>query len=209
MARPCYCRTRPSPCGLSLGLHARGIVHDRRARAAGSRRPCYGRRTDCARGCRSGWTAVCYRRRREARCCQSARPPPGWGGAGGVPAAPPPRGGGGGGGVTALQPAGIERNGSSRQRLYNVLLLLRYGRGTVLEEILRIVSALWAWWRVPSPLALCQAGPHMRRPRTAVRTVYGLRDTPRNYDRKKRRVERDWHPSVYMHESDRGRSDLT
>lgn len=45
---------------LSLGLHARGIVHDRRARAARSRRPCYGRRTDCARRCRSGWTAVCY-----------------------------------------------------------------------------------------------------------------------------------------------------
>jgi hypothetical protein len=121
----------------------------------------------------------------------------------------PRPGGGGGGGVTALQPAGNDRKGSSRQRLYNVLLLLRYGRGTVLEEILRIVSALWAWWRVPSPLASCQAEPHMRRPRTAVRTVYGLRDTPRNYDREKKKVERDWHPSVYMHESDRGRSDLT
>lgn len=132
-----------------------------------------GRATDDARTAHAdadldGQLCATYRRRREARCCQSARPPPGWG-------------------VTALQPAGIERNGSSRQRLYNVGLLLRYGRGTVLEEILRIVSALWAWWRVPSPLALCQAGPHMRRPRTAVRTVYGLRDTPRNYDRKKKK----------------------
>jgi hypothetical protein len=172
MARPCCCRTRPSPCGLSLSRLARSGNRSRSPSTSSWKSPAVLRTTHGLRTQMQIWMDSCVLRtgagaRRVA--VSRARPPPGWWVR-----------------VTALQPAGIERNGSSRQRLYNVLLLLRYGRGTVLEEILRIVFALWAWWRVPSPLAPCQAEPHMRRPRTAVRTVYGLRDTPRNYDRKKK-----------------------